>query len=134
DHPRLDPGHGRLGPVVHDATRPRGRPVLQEVEADPVDIGEQDVPRGNAGLASPAGDQPTQRVVGQPGHPGTRPPEPGQADGRVHRAPAYLDIQAVRLFQPAEVCRGQADHGLAEGDDIHGWVGPRWDSWDDWNL
>ena len=54
------------------------------------------------------------RRHGCPAHPGARPPQPGQADGRVQLGPADLHVQRGGLFQAPEVGRGQPDHRLAE--------------------
>ena len=64
------------------------------------------------------GDQPAERVVGQPRHPGRRAAQPGQADGGVQLRAADLHVEAAGLLQPAKVRRAQADHRFAEGDDV----------------
>ena len=74
----------------------------------------------NAGLARLVHNQATQRIAGQPRHPGRRASQPAQGHGRIQLRPANLDVEAARLFQALKVRRTEPDHGLAEGDDVVG--------------
>ena len=104
--------------IVQDAAGPRRGAELQEIQADAVVVGPDDVLGADAGLAGAVGDQPAQRIVGQPRHPGRRMAQPGQADRGVQLGAADLNVEAAGLLQPAKVRRTEANHRFAEGDHV----------------
>ena len=116
--PSLDARDGGALAIVQDTGSPGRGAELEEVDPDAVVFRPDDVLGADAGLAGVVGDQPAERVVRQARHPGGGATEAGDADRGVQLRPADLHVEAAGLLQAAAVGRGQANHRLAECDDV----------------
>src|SRR5262249_49547715 len=85
-----DVGNGRPLAIVDDAAGPRRRPELQEVQADPVVVGPEEVVGADPGCAGLVGDKPAQGVARQPGHPRRGTAESSQAHRRIEFRPTAV--------------------------------------------
>jgi hypothetical protein len=82
-------------------------------------------------LAGLIADQAAEGIFRERGDPGRGQAQAGGADGDIELAAADVDPELAGLLDALEKRRGQADHGLAEGDDVKRHEGPPWEMTND---
>ena len=114
DHARPDAGDRRAFAVVKDAAGPRSCAEFKEVDAHSVIVGPDDVTGIDSCFTRMVNDKPAQRIARQPRHPGSRTPQPGQANRCIQfRSPDFY-VESSCLFKAMEIRRTQPDHRFAE--------------------
>src|SRR5437667_295348 len=63
-------------------------------------------------------EQPSERVLGQPGNPRALEPQAGHTDGNVQLTAAHLDVEGGGLLEALKIGRRQPNHGLAKSHHI----------------
>src|SRR5262249_39429580 len=125
DRARFDIRDGRAAPVVQDAAGPRGGAEFEEIQADAILVGPDDLIDGDASFAGVVGDQLAERIPSQPRYPTARATQARQSHGRVQLCAAHLHVETPRLFEPPKVGRAKADHCFAKSDCVWHRAGPR---------
>ncbi|OGO68796.1 MAG: hypothetical protein A2Z37_08600 [Chloroflexi bacterium RBG_19FT_COMBO_62_14] len=115
---RLDMADGGMAAVVQHSAGARRGSVFNEVDSHPVSLRPDHMARVDPELPGLVLRHPAQCVGGQPAHPARGEAQSRNAGGHGEFGSTDAHLEVRRLFQPFEVRRRQAKHGLAEGYDV----------------
>ena len=94
---------GGVFAIVQHATGPRRSPKLEEIDADAIAVGPNDVRRIDARFPGVIGNEPAERILGEPRDPAGRVSQFGKGNSGVQFGSAHEKVQTAAPVPGGEI-------------------------------